>query len=284
MSKLYKSLALVLALVMTMALLAGCGGSGKTGGAAAPVEVLEGGYTFPLAEKAEISGITRYPANTESEPNNRTIYKRLEEATNVHVNWKTIQGDQWGDKIALELANIKTLPEFISPAGLGDADILKYAKQGVIIPLEDYITPELMPNLTKVFDPAVIRLAAIFAILLSFCPKFASLIGLMPAATIGGVSLILYGMISAVGVRNLIEDSVDFNSSRNVFVAALILVIAIGVKYGADDNVSIGPIHFSGLALSALVGVTLNAVLPGKLGMKVKSVHGKEMPQHPQRE
>ena len=133
-------------------------------------------------------------------------------------------------------------------------------------------------NLTKVFDPAVIRLAAVLAILLSFCPKFACLIGLMPAATIGGVSLILYGMISAVGVRNLVEDGVDFNSSRNVFVAALILVIAIGVKYGADDNVSVGPIHFSGLALSALVGIILNAILPGKLGMKVKSVHGKEKP------
>ena len=131
-------------------------------------------------------------------------------------------------------------------------------------------------NLTKVFDPAVIRLAAVLAILLSFCPKFACLIGLMPAATIGGVSLILYGMISAVGVRNLVEDGVDFNSSRNVFVAALILVVAIGVKYGADDNVSCGPIHFSGLALSALVGIILNAILPGKLGMKVKSVHGKE--------
>jgi uracil permease len=131
-------------------------------------------------------------------------------------------------------------------------------------------------NLTKVFDPAVIRLAACFAILLSFCPKFACLIGLMPAATIGGVSLILYGMISAVGVRNLVEDSVDLNSSRNVFVAASILVIAIGVKYGSEDNVNIGPIHFSGLALAALIGVLLNAILPGKLGMKVKSVHGKE--------
>ena len=143
-----------MALVMTVSLLAGCGGAGGAGGASAPVEVPEGGYTFPLAEKAEISGLTRYPANTESEPNNRTIYKRLEEATNVHVNWKTIQGDQWGDKIALEMANIKTLPEFISPAGLGDADILKYAKQGVIIPLEDYITPELMPNLCRVFEQA----------------------------------------------------------------------------------------------------------------------------------
>ena len=154
MRKTSKVLALVMALVMTVSLLAGCGGAGGAGGASAPVEVPEGGYTFPLAEKAEISGLTRYPANTESEPNNRTIYKRLEEATNVHVNWKTIQSDQWGDKIALEMANIKTLPEFISPAGLGDADILKYAKQGVIIPLEDYITPELMPNLCRVFEQA----------------------------------------------------------------------------------------------------------------------------------
>ena len=155
MRKMRKTLALVMALVMTMMLLAACGSSGGAGGAAsAPVEIPEGGYTFPLAEKAEISGLTRFPANTESEPNNRTIYKRLEEKTNVHVNWKAIQGDQWGDKIALEMANIKTLPEFISPAGLGDADILKYAKQGVIIPLEDFITPELMPNLCKVFEQA----------------------------------------------------------------------------------------------------------------------------------
>lgn len=154
--KLRKIMAMILALVMATALLAGCGGSGNGGGAAAPApaDVPEGGYTFPLAEKAEISGLTRFPANTESEPNNRTIYKRLEEKTNVHVNWKAIQADQWGDKIALEMANIKTLPEFISPAGLGDADILKYAKQGVIIPLEDYITPELMPNLCKVFEQA----------------------------------------------------------------------------------------------------------------------------------
>lgn len=132
-------------------------------------------------------------------------------------------------------------------------------------------------NLTRVFDPAVIRLAAVFAILLSFCPKFACLIGLMPAATIGGVSLILYGMISAVGVRNLVEQNVDFSSSRNVFVAALILVISIGVQYGAEGgSVAIGPIHFSGLALAAIIGIFLNAVLPGQLGMKVKSFNGKD--------
>lgn len=131
-------------------------------------------------------------------------------------------------------------------------------------------------NLTRVFDPSVIRLAALFAILLSFCPKFSCLIGLMPAATIGGVSLILYGMISAVGVRNLVESHVDFSSSRNVFVAALILVIAIGVKYGSDDSVAIGSVNLSGLALAAIVGILLNAILPGQLGMKVKSFHGKE--------
>ena len=131
-------------------------------------------------------------------------------------------------------------------------------------------------NLTRVFDPAVIRLAACFSIALSFCPKFACIIGLMPAATIGGVSLILYGMISSVGVRNLVESHVDFSSSRNVFVAALILVLAIGVKYGAGDSVAIGSVHLSGLAIAALVGIVLNAVLPEQLGMKVKSFNGKE--------
>ncbi len=131
-------------------------------------------------------------------------------------------------------------------------------------------------NLTRVFDPAVIRLAAVFSILLSFCPKFACIIGLMPAATIGGVSLILYGMISSVGVRNLVESHVDLSSSRNVFVAALILVLAIGVKYGAGDSVAIGSIHLSGLAIAAIVGIVLNAILPDQLGMKVKSFNGKE--------
>ena len=119
-------------------------------------------------------------------------------------------------------------------------------------------------NLTKVFDPKVIRLAAIFAIVLSFCPKFSALIGAMPAATIGGVSLVLYGMISAVGVRNMVENHVDFTSSRNVIISALILVLAIGIKYGANDALSIGFTTLSGLAVAALVGVILNAILPGK--------------------
>ena len=119
-------------------------------------------------------------------------------------------------------------------------------------------------NITKVFDPRVIRLAAVFAIVLSFCPKFAAIIAVMPAATIGGVSLILYGMISAVGVRSLVENNVDFTVSRNLVIAAIILMLAIGVKYGADDAINIGFTSLSGLAVAALVGIILNAILPGK--------------------
>jgi len=86
----------------------------------------------------------------------------------------------------------------------------------------------------------------------------------MPTATIGGVSLVLYGMISAVGIRNVLENKVDFTASRNVIVAAIILVLAIGIKYGAGDAVSLGFTSLSGLAVAAIVGIALNAVLPGK--------------------
>ena len=110
-------------------------------------------YSFPLEKTAQINGLTSFPAGTESEPNNRTIFKRLEEATNVHVNWKTIQSDQWGDKITLEMSNAKTLPEFVFSAGFSDTDLLKYAKQGAIIAVEDYID-KYMPNLQKVFEQA----------------------------------------------------------------------------------------------------------------------------------
>lgn len=119
-------------------------------------------------------------------------------------------------------------------------------------------------NLTRVFDPRVIRIAATLAVLFSFCPKFAMLITLMPAATIGGVSLVLYGMIAAVGLRNVSEGNVDFTNSRNVLIAALILVLAIGIKYGANDQISFGPISLSGLAIAAIAGIILNAILPGK--------------------
>lgn len=120
-------------------------------------------------------------------------------------------------------------------------------------------------NLTRVYDPRVIRIAAVFAILFSFCPKFSAAISAMPAATIGGVSLILYGMISAVGVRNVVENKVDFTSSRNVIIAAIILVLGIGINYGIEGgSIDLGFTKLSGLAVAALVGIILNAVLPGK--------------------
>ena len=123
--------------------------------------------------------------------------------------------------------------------------------------------------LSKVYDPKVVRLAAYFAIIMSFCPKFAALIVAMPAATMGGVSLVLYGMISAVGVRNVVENQVDFTKSRNVLIAALILGLAIGIKYYHASGAivfSIGAvtISLSGLAVAAIVGIAMNAVLPGK--------------------
>ena len=123
--------------------------------------------------------------------------------------------------------------------------------------------------LSKVFDPKVVRLAAYFAIILSFCPKSAALIVAMPAATMGGVSLVLYGMISAVGVRNVVENQVDFTKSRNVLIAAMILCLAIGIKYydisGAISfNIGMVTISLSGLAVAAIVGIVMNAILPGK--------------------
>lgn len=123
-------------------------------------------------------------------------------------------------------------------------------------------------SLTRVFDPLVIRLAACFAILFSFCPKFAAVIGCMPTATVGGVSLVLYGMISAVGVRNIVETRVDFSKTRNVLIAAMILVLSIGIAYSSAGaiifNVGDVTIQLSGLAVGALVGIFMNAVLPGK--------------------
>ncbi len=122
--------------------------------------------------------------------------------------------------------------------------------------------------LSKVYDPRVIRIAAVLAAVLSFSPKFAALINSMPAAVVGGVSLVLYGMISAVGVRNVVENKVDFTKSRNVIIAALILVLSIGINYselGAITfTVGTATISLSGLAVAAIVGIVLNAVLPGK--------------------
>ncbi len=122
--------------------------------------------------------------------------------------------------------------------------------------------------LSKVYDPKVIRIAAVLAILFSFSPKFEALVAAMPAATIGGVSMILYGMISAVGVRNVVENKVDFTKSRNVLIAAIIMVLSIGITYSGAGAVVIPAgsvtIQLSGLAVGAIVGILLNAILPGK--------------------
>ena len=146
-----KGLALALALVLTAGLLAGCGSSGQLGANSKGLTVDPAEVAMPLAEPATLKGLTNFPAGTEAEPNNRTIFKRLEEQTNVHINWRTIQSDQWGDKIALEMATVSTMPDFVFNAGFGESDLQKYAKWGAIIPLEEYID-KYMPNLCKVFE------------------------------------------------------------------------------------------------------------------------------------
>jgi len=129
------------------------GGSSSGDGSPTPVDTDPESLKLPLAETATLTGLTSFPAGTESEPNNRTIFKRLEEATNVHIDWRTIQSDQWGDKISLEMANFNSLPDFVFSAGFGDTDLLKYAKQGVILSVEELIDT-YMPNLQKVFQQA----------------------------------------------------------------------------------------------------------------------------------
>ena len=144
-------MAAILATGMVMSLTA-CGGKDTpklNSGEMQQVDASE--LEFPLKEKTTLTGMISYPANTESNPNNRTIFKRLQEKTNVEIEWTAIQSDQWADKIALNMANPKSLTDFVFSAGFGDSDLLKYAKQGVIIPLEDYIDA-YMPNLSAVFE------------------------------------------------------------------------------------------------------------------------------------
>ena len=115
-----------------------------------------------------------------------------------------------------------------------------------------------MLALSKVYDPRVVRLAAIYAIILSFSPKFDALVNSIPAAIVGGVSFILYGMISAVGVRNIVENQVDLTKSRNLIIAAVMFVSGLGFS-----SVGGAAVTLSGLAIAALCGVILNAILPG---------------------
>ena len=119
--------------------------------------------------------------------------------------------------------------------------------------------------LTKVYDPAIVRLAAVIAVILSCVPKFDAIVNSIPAAIIGGISLILYGMISAVGVRNIVENKVDFTQSRNLIIAAVILVSALGFNStgGITFMVAGASVTLSGLAIAAILGIALNAILPG---------------------
>ena len=119
-------------------------------------------------------------------------------------------------------------------------------------------------ELSHVHDPRVIRIAAVFAVILSFIPKMAEIIGSMPSAIIGGVSFMLYGMISAIGVRNVVENHVDFTKSRNLIIAAVILVSGLGFANGLTFTVAGTTITLTGLAIAAIAGIVLNAVLPGK--------------------
>ena len=119
-------------------------------------------------------------------------------------------------------------------------------------------------ELSRVHDPRVIRIAAVFAVILSFIPKMAEIIGSMPSAIIGGVSFMLYGMISAIGVRNVVENHVDFTKSRNLIIAAVILVSGLGFSNGLTFTIAGTSITLTGLAIAALAGIILNAILPGK--------------------
>ena len=142
----------VLVAAMAASMMTGCGNKSNVSlNDGTFKEVDEATLKFPLAEKTTLTGTISYPANTESDPNKRTIFERLQEKTNVEINWTAIQADQWSDKISLEMANTKDMTDFIFTAGFSDNDLLKYAKQGVIIPLEEYIDA-YMPNLKKVFD------------------------------------------------------------------------------------------------------------------------------------
>lgn len=118
-------------------------------------------------------------------------------------------------------------------------------------------------ELSRVHDPKVIRLAACYAIVLSFIPKVAEIIGSMPASIIGGVSFILYGMISAIGVRNVVENHVDFTKSRNLIIAGVILVSGLGFTNGLTFTIAGTSITLTSLAIAAIAGILLNAILPG---------------------
>lgn len=116
---------------------------------------------------------------------------------------------------------------------------------------------------TKNYNPQIIRIAAIYAMFLSLIGYFGAFLQTIPAPVIGGMSIVLFGMISSIGIRTMAEANVDFTSSRNLLILSITLVVGIGVTIPVSENFVI-----SGVALAALVGIILNAVLPEKFDIK----------------
>ena len=115
--------------------------------------------------------------------------------------------------------------------------------------------------LTKVYDPKVMLIAAVMTVILSFVSIFDAFINTIPWSIIGGISMVLYGMISATGVRTIMENKVDYTNMRNILITALILVCGLGFN---ANPLQIGRLTFGGLAVAAVVGIVVNAILPGK--------------------
>lgn len=127
--------------------LCGCGNGGSSNNATSSIT----DFTFPLKEEATLKFITSAETGTTQDPNERVIFQRLQDETNVKIEWTCFVKDQFKDKKNLALANAKNLPDGLFDADMSDYDLLRYAKQGVIIPVEDLID-EYMPNLKKVLD------------------------------------------------------------------------------------------------------------------------------------
>ena len=150
---------------------------------------------------------------------------------------------------------------FIAFIGLQNAGIVaKDAATGVTLASFNLLKEGAWPGVM----PMLVTIAAVLAIILSFSPKFEAVINTIPTGIIGGISFVLYGMISAIGVRNVVENRVDFTNTRNVVIAALILVLSLGIANSSAGAVQIGSVSLSGLAVASIVGIILNAVLPGK--------------------
>lgn len=151
MKKRMKALLAIGLSAIIMVCSAGCGNGKEHMKAETDPDTPVEDVSFPLKEKAELSFITSAPATSTQEPNERTIFKRLEKQTNVHIDWTCFVSDQFDDKKNLALAQFGNLPDGLFNAGMSDYDLLRYAKQGIIIPVENLID-KYMPNLKAVFE------------------------------------------------------------------------------------------------------------------------------------